>query len=463
MTFEPAFRLERLRPAAYNPRTIDPGALRALADSILTLGFAKPVIATRAGLIVAGHQRVRVARSLAMLTVPVYLLDAVGEADEVTFNQLHNGADLESPALAVRAPAASSLGWGEVPGEAVEGNLRAPGAHVRAGLCDLMLRYGPWGASVATLSGEVLASPHYALACRQLAMPCRIFRVADSQAQAARAALGRAYGAFSYAHLSRAPWAQTWAQMHRLREGGERICRSTLYEQHVLPELGPDERLLDFGCGQGDYLARLRAEGRRAWGIEFFLRQGRRLDTVRAREQIDEALGELAERGPFDVVVADSVLNSVDTLEAEADVLACVGALCRRGGRVYLSGRPREAESRYLRSTQVTEKRHNQRLKFFDAHGFTADFRRGHWFFQRMHSADEVRALGRQWFADDAARYGRTSTSWQLCARRLLERPAPLLEDALRREFDLPWPAGRSVGRGEAAVAAWRQGVRVPA
>jgi ParB family chromosome partitioning protein len=462
MRFDPALPLERLTPAAYNPRALPPGALEALCSSIACLGFAKPVIATTAGLIVAGHQRTRAALALGLATVPAVLLDQVREADHVTFNQLHNGADLEAPGLAVRVPPSAALGWGEVEAGSIEGDGRAPGAHVRAAICDLVLRYGAWGSSVATQSGAVVASPHYALAARQLGAPLRVYRIADELEGEAREAFGRSYGAFSYAHLARTPWAQTWAQMLRLREGGERAYRSTLYDRHVLPSLAPGERLLDFGCGQGDYLARLRSEGRPAWGVEFFPRSGQRLDTRRAHELIDEALSELAARGPFDVVVCDSVLNSVDRPEAEADVLACVAALCRQGGRVYLSGRPREAEGRYLRSTKVTERRHAQRLKFFDDRGFTADFRRGAWFYQRFHTRAEVEQLGRA-FGDDAPTITRESTSWQLAARCLARPGFPEVEAALRREFDLPWPEGWSVGRGEAAVAAWREAARLAA
>lgn len=459
--FDPAFPLARIEPAPYNLRAIEPGALEGLARSLLVLGFCKPLLVTTAGLLVAGHQRVRVARQLGMQAAPAWVLAGVTEADEVTFNQLHNGADLEAPDLAVRVPPSSALGFERVLPADIEGPPRSPGAQVRATLCQLVLRYGAFGAAVATQSGAVVASPHYALACRQLGRPCRVYRLPDALEGEAREAFGRPYGAFAYGHLPRSPWMQTLAQMHRLREG-ERSYGSTLYEKCILPVLGPAERLLDFGAGQGDYLRRLRAEGRPAWGVEPYLRAGHRLDPHGARALADEALAELAAHGPFDVVVADAVLNSVDSLAAERDVLLALAALCRPGGRIYLSGRRREGEAKYQASERVGERRPVQRMKFLDADGFTATHRGGAWFYQRLHRDEEVRALAVDPFGDHDARPRALNgtNAWQLVVRPRRVLPDEALEGALRREFDLPLPGGECLGRGEAAVTAWREGRR---
>ena len=61
--FDPAFPVDRIHPAAYNPRAIDDTAKADLQKSIRLLGFAKPVIVLASGLTIAGHQRSAAART----------------------------------------------------------------------------------------------------------------------------------------------------------------------------------------------------------------------------------------------------------------------------------------------------------------------------------------------------------------------------------------------------------------
>src|SRR5216117_3460326 len=53
------YPIAALKPAPYNPRTIDAQAFLALQHSITTLGTVKPIIAGEDGTIVVGHQRSR--------------------------------------------------------------------------------------------------------------------------------------------------------------------------------------------------------------------------------------------------------------------------------------------------------------------------------------------------------------------------------------------------------------------
>ena len=63
-----------------NPRAIDGGELEALTHSIQQFGFVDPVIARRVGRrVIAGHQRLVVARRLGLATVPVIFLDCTAD------------------------------------------------------------------------------------------------------------------------------------------------------------------------------------------------------------------------------------------------------------------------------------------------------------------------------------------------------------------------------------------------
>jgi len=76
----------------------------------------------------------------------------------------------------------------------------------------------------------------------------RVALVEDTAAMQVRAIFQQQYGTFSYAHLPKTTYAQTFAQMYR-------------YDQ-------------------GDYVRLLQKQGVRIWSVEFFYRIGSYLNTV---------------------------------------------------------------------------------------------------------------------------------------------------------------------------------------
>ena len=454
-TFIEDYPLEGLRGADYNPRRIEGEALEALRRSLDTLGVCKPIIVS-GDLIIAGHQRTRSLRALGRKTAPAIVLGRVTEGDEIRFNQLHNGTDFDCGDELAHAgrSAGEPFRFEMVPAAACSGNMRAKLANVRAEICKLMTRYGNWGGCVATMSGAVIHAGQYLLACKALNFPVRVYRIPDEMEGEARQLLGRTYGVFSYDHLERKTYIQTYAQMMRLRDGPSgRALASSLYENRVLPGLKRGERILDFGCGQGDYVKALGRTGHRIFGIEFFFREGSQIDGAAVHRMIDAAAADIERHGLFDVVVCDSVLNSVDSLQAEADVLTCVNALCRPGGRIYFSGRQREKIESQDRSTQVAES--TRYVEFMDEHGFTALYRHGNWFYQKFHARAAAEALGRRYIGNGAAYQTASSTAWSVAGTKAVELDRADVEASIAREFDLIWPGGRSVGRAQRMLQAW--------
>jgi hypothetical protein len=67
--------VERLKPAAYNPRTHDKAAEEKLKDSIRRFGMVDPIIANaaprRKNVVIGGHFRLQMAKSLGIAEVPV--------------------------------------------------------------------------------------------------------------------------------------------------------------------------------------------------------------------------------------------------------------------------------------------------------------------------------------------------------------------------------------------------------
>ena len=103
--FDAAHPIERLKPAPYNPRRISAEEFAKLRESVRALGAIKPVIASE-GTIIAGHQRSKAMRAEGIEVAPVQLLGPVSVTEEIRFNQIHNGSDIdESEELGVRVPA----------------------------------------------------------------------------------------------------------------------------------------------------------------------------------------------------------------------------------------------------------------------------------------------------------------------------------------------------------------------
>ena len=440
--FAPDYLIADLRPADYNPRSIDDAALQALCESLKTLGIIKPVVALKDGLIVAGHQRTRAAKLAGLTHTPVcFLSKAPSPADEIRFNQLHNGTDLDSGAEKAVVQAAGAPGFDLV--DLVSADYRAVGASTRAELARMLTAYGNWGGCVASLDGRVLTGASYALAASAIGMKVRTCFVDDERAKLVSAIFAKAYGRYDYAKVKRQTYNQTFAQMFRLREGAKRGNESPTYKW-LLGRTPKTTRLLDFGCGQGDYVRSLRAQGYDIQGMEFFRRKGSALDVSASQRMIDALILSIKTRGLFDSVICDYVLNSVDTQQAEDDVMACVNAFCKPGGRIFISGRTRDRLVEHARMTKSTAGK--REAEFLDKDGISGLFRAGEWFFQKFHNKTEVAAIVGKHFREDAAfEFQKQSVSWQ--ATFLKGKASPGAREGIEREFNLPLPNGRSFNR----------------
>jgi ParB family chromosome partitioning protein len=163
----------------------------------------------------------------------------------------------------------------------------------------------------------------------------------------------------------------------------------------VLPELQPGEHILDFGCGQGDYVKRLTGQGLPIWGMEFFYRMGSAIDTKAVHRMADALFAHLHEHGRFDVVVCDHVINSIDSDEAEAAVLACLNLFCKPGGRIYFSGRRRDHDERAMFAT--SHRGGMRAFEFMDDAGLSGILHHGRWFYQKFHTRPQITALAQRW------------------------------------------------------------------
>lgn len=451
MTFHPNYPVAKLKGAEYNPRKITPEAFEELRKSVRTIGTVKPII-VGGDVVVAGHQRSKALRAEGIEFAPVIILDHVNQQDEIRFNQLHNATDIDGGGCTV-PPGPTGVFELVQPGD-IHGDLRSPLANIRTQMVSLLLRYGQWGACVADADGNVFHADQYALACKLTDTPCLVFRVGD--AKLARELLSGQYGDFSYDHIPRTTYAQSLAQPSRFSpKVGSVQNRSNLYDKHLVPNIQKTDRVLDFGCGRGDYVTLLKGRGYDIRGIEFFPRSGPTILTGRSHKLVSDGLADLADGGLFDAVICDKVINSIDTMQAHADVFETVAALCKPGGLVCFSGRLADFIRKRLKQDKSGETQTRRYVEFLDPDNISATYRAGVWTYQKFHERPEVGSLSREYFGEPDKIEIKDAHWWTRTCKTVV-RPQELIEAALRREFNLPLPNGASVGMGEEAVEAYR-------
>jgi len=86
-------KTSELNPAAYNPRDITEAAFEGLKESVKKFGLVDPLIVNvRTGLMVAGHQRLKVAQALKHEFVPVIEVDLSPSEEKALNVTLNNQA-----------------------------------------------------------------------------------------------------------------------------------------------------------------------------------------------------------------------------------------------------------------------------------------------------------------------------------------------------------------------------------
>jgi ParB family chromosome partitioning protein len=439
--------------AEYNPRKITEEDLAALRESITRLGIVKPII-VRGKTIVAGHQRTKSLRAIGVTRAPVYWLQTdTTTYDEVRFNQLHNGTDLDIGDEAIRITKPLSLGFNEIARDEIEGQLNGPGAIIRKAICELIAKYGPWGACVATLSGEVIHASQYAIAAAVSGVPVTVYAVADEQKDFAQKMLSRVYGRFSYDAVERHTYVQSLAQPNRRIEESGLAKLSRLYRYKVEPHLSKNQRhrLLDFGAGRGNCARRMRDDGYSVRDLEFFRRTDKNeINKSAVHRMVSQLLHDTKTNGLFDAVVCQAVLNSVDSIEAQDAVVGCCNLFCKPGGTLIINGRSLEQYTASLRA-RSTDLR-TRRPEFLDADGFSAIYREGKWFFQKYYSIEDARALIERFgfeVIECECNPPAISNYWVIVAKKKHDLSKDDYRKYVEFEFELPWPDGSTVGMSE--------------
>ncbi len=447
------YPLAQVRPAEYNPRTISPVRFMVLQDSLRELGVIKPIILNADNTIIAGHQRTKAMQEVGITHCDAFILRKVAKQDEVRFNQFHNIADENCSHVQLSMGIPDSNGFALI---TIKDKQKVNANNVKM-LHALYCKYGHFSGAIADHTGQIILQKDYAYMCALHRTPCLVYQLDEQQSKRALYYFSEDYGQFSYEHIERKTYHQAFAQ--KSRQIATKRLRSSLYENFVLPFVTKDMSILDFGAGRKTYISHLRKEGYHAYAIEFYLRKlGKNiLDTKQVEVDVDEVCKHLKNKGLFDVVVCDSVLNSIDCTEAEKSVLVTLNALCKQGGTVFFSGRVLNHINNRMKNKRSSDVRNY--LYFLDEDNLTANYRNGEWFFQKFHSKKDVVELVRKYFTqENTYKYHKAVTSsWQVQTKKTFELPVTEVEHALKYEFSLPLPNGQKYQLQDNIIEAWQQ------
>lgn len=369
--------IEVVTPDETNPRVADPARLGLLRLSLKKLGFIMPLFAdSNSGLLLSGHQRLRVSKELAIKRVPVMQI-AIKEADIKGVNILFNRATNDFTAFDTGSKAHGQLDLDTVLAQAealpdYDGEqwfandckmellerLTADAARYdkkATGIALSVLRMGIRIPIVMSESGEVVNGIHRLFAAKEAnETHWPVIRIPDAHAAVALNFLNYLsmdfhvdgdfekllrYSAYRRPQNNRGavPKAMRfWGNGHRTLP--DKDSYSVDYWRKFRDIHG--QTILDFGSGLSAAAPYLQTKGINALDFEPF-----RIDPesgvgtpspVYSRQQAKRFLDAIADpRLKFDSIFLCSVLNSVPFATDRMCVLAIVHALSTRSTAIY--------------------------------------------------------------------------------------------------------------------------------
>lgn len=497
--------LGAVNPSTYNPRVADPARLDLIELSLKKLGFLLPIFADPAGEIVSGHQRHHVAQRLGYTRLPVARTRAMDLAERKAVNVLFNRgtndlhpsdtpdtmaaalASLDLPALADAVP-------DKAPDSADAFRCLAPVlVPVRELVAANAGRWMEYAAGMArTLKGKGITMP--VIATRDGRVTNGIGRlmiageagethvptiwVTEAEAALSDAMLNRLSMDFDihnrYRDLLR---HNSFRRARRVRDG-----LGLGFTHFVAPKVTAGRydlskpavaaqwrrfhgsRVIDFGAGHLQETRLLESIGVRVTAFEpYRLGADQTIDRAESTALARAFLADVAAGVDWSSVFIASVLNSVPFREDRAHIACLLSALCGPHTRLYACASSTDQQgwqsvngAHYLFEQAVRS--NIFRLQYEP--GITLGDFQDKPKVQKFHTPQEFYDLFRPFFGTVAISADRGNV-YAACADPLPPDP-DRLADALRFEFDLPYPDGSRLGLADAALAAFSQRLGLP-
>ena len=304
---------------------------------------------------------------------------------------------------------------------------------------DLIVKYGEWGSVVCNEQGKVLLNSDYAVVCKQLNVKCLCYTISDKNQKELFDFLNEEYGEYNYDSLGIKSYNQLHCQMNRLEGKKDRKITSTLYENYVIPRLNKNLRYIDFGAGKCKYATILREKGYNILAYEPHFQKAGKLSVKEVVVQIKQIERDIKLNGLYDVVILDSVLNSVVNDEFENYVVAACNSLLKENGELILGTRNKVFVDRIQNGkTKALDK--TRRIQFMDNNNFSATFRSGCWTMQHFHDYDTLYKLISKYF-NKVEVLGEKGASQIYCIAKYPKKLSnEFVDSALNIEFNMEYP-----------------------
>lgn len=412
-----------------------------LQESIKKFGIIKPLIVNGDNnVLTAGHQRTRAIKSLGIRTAPVIKINGIKIQDEIKFNLFHNSIETNKSKVTISG-GNLPLGYSVINCHDIN-YAQNENATIVAEIGRLILRYGEWGSIVADQNGNVILNSDYAVAARQLNVDVICYTVKNDQAEELKKYLSIEYGEYNYDALGVKSYNQLYCQMRRLSKNpnAKKMNKSSLYENYVLPRIDKSMRIIDFGAGLCGYANMLKNNGYAIFPYEpNYQTKTNNIDITAVVKMIHEIESDVKSNGLFDVVVLDSVLNSVVSTEVENFVIAVCNSLLKSTGTLYISTRNLgAAQSKMNFSKSNTAK--NRNIEFFDKENFTATFRNGVWTMQHFHDFNTLKTLLAPYFNSVETFVTKTGSNIYAVCKLPKSIDMDFVKKALEFEFNMEYP-----------------------
>lgn len=434
-------------PADYNPRHLSDEAFDRLKDSLQTYGVIKPVILNKNGTIVAGHQRTKALEEIGEDTVVAIVLDKIASThDEVQFNLIHNS--IETAGSDVRVPTSNDVNlyewveWDDIDcAEIGKVNTVQSCATLIAG-------YGPWGSVIAhPETGAVMANSDYAVACNRQRVPLLVYYADPADISTLAKVMNDDFGVYDVETVVRHSWQQFAIQP--IRHGGRksgtgRAYQSTLYSRHVEPEHRDEDRIVDFGAGRMAYVLGLADAGWDILGYEPFLTKAKGKDVGGRDFDLPLIVGHIRaiekavrQRGLFNVVIADSVINAAINTDYHEWITVASWALCDADGRAYFATRNLKTANDAMKSK--TRGATGGRTWYLTPDNHSISMRLGQWTTIKYHSAESLHEHLSRFFEEVEIREPNDGNLKAVC-RFPKKHSEAAVRKALEEEWNPPYP-----------------------
>lgn len=440
MEFVKNFPVADLTVADYNPRVINKNSFKKLKQSIRKFGIIKPLIINGDNnVLIAGHQRTKALQDLRIKHVPVIKLQNIAKSDEIMFNLFHNSIETNGSKVGLSIVSNIPFGYSFVDFHFI--NLRKNSNPITVKeISKLIIKYGTWGSVICDENGIIITNSEYAIACKLLEKPLLVYKMKNNEIANLKKYLQEDYGKYYFNNLKIKDYNQTFCQMHRLC--GEKGLKSTTYTKYILPILDKKTRILDFGAGKCSYSNKLRQEGYQIYMYEPFYRQEKinLFDISKIVSFIEEIKNDISKNGLYDIVILDSVLNSITSLEMQHNVLLTCNSLLKDNGTLILGTRSLGKTTATLKSKQATDRKRD--IEFLDDESFSVTFRNGVWTKQRFTTKERLYQELMPYFNNIETLGNETRSNIYAICKNPIRFSNEEHEKALNTEFNMTYPNG---------------------